>query len=57
MDKKGKKNYESKKLYGKKYNAENITIQINRQLINQLKIKIGNLSVKKFLENLIQNEI
>lgn len=53
MDKK----YESKIKYGKKYNSENITIQLNRNLIIQLREKIGETSIKLFLENLIKKEL
>ena len=52
-----KKVYQSKKNYGKKYNMENITVQLNRNLINKLREKEGVTSIKEFLENLIKKEI
>jgi hypothetical protein len=56
MEKKDKKIYESKKIYGKKYNKKNINIQLDRDLVNRLRDKIGNQSLKNFLEIYI-NEI
>jgi hypothetical protein len=50
MEKKDKKIYESKKIYGKKYNKKNINIQLDRDLVNRLRDKIGNQSLKNFLE-------
>ncbi len=52
-----KKVYQSKKDYSKKYNKENISIQINRELVNKLKSNIGNLSLKSYIENIIRLEI
>ena len=51
--KKSKKYYQSTKDYSKKYNKENINIQLNRLLINDLRIKFPNQSVKKIIEDLI----
>lgn len=53
MEKIEKKVYESKKIYGKKYNQSNINIQLDRELVSKLRDKIGNQSVKSFLENYI----
>jgi hypothetical protein len=50
MEKIEKKVYESKKIYGKKYNQSNINIQLDRDLVSKLRDKIGNQSVKSFLE-------
>lgn len=50
---KNKKVYDSKKIYGKKYNQSNINIQLDRDLVNQLRNKIGNKTLKNFLENYI----
>jgi hypothetical protein len=50
MEKIEKKVYESKKIYGKKYNQSNINIQLDRELVSKLRDKIGNQSVKSFLE-------
>jgi len=52
-----KKVYQSEKDYSKKYNKENISIQINRELVNKLKSNIGNLSLKSYIENIIRLEI
>lgn len=54
MEKIEKKVYESKKIYGKKYNQSNINIQLDRELINDLRDKIGDQPIKKFLENYIR---
>jgi len=48
----------SKRNYGDKYNKENVNVQLNRDLINQLKEKLNKeTSVKSFIENLIKNNI
>ena len=52
-NKKLKKDYQSTKDYSKKYNKENINIQLNRELINTLKEKTSNQPLKKTIENLI----
>ncbi len=51
--KKKKTDYESTKIYTKKYNQSNINIQLDRELISKLRDKIGNQSVKSFLQNYI----
>jgi hypothetical protein len=56
-NKKSKKDYQSTKDYSKKYNKENINIQLNRLLINDLRREFPNQSVKKIIEDLIQNYI
>jgi hypothetical protein len=48
--KKKKTDYESTKIYTKKYNQSNINIQLDRELVSKLRDKIGNQSVKSFLE-------
>jgi hypothetical protein len=53
---KNKKVYDSKKIYGKKYNQSNINIQLDRNLVNRLRDKIGPQTLKNFLESYI-NEI
>jgi len=46
----------SKRNYGDKYNQKNVNVQLNRDLINQLKEKLNKeISVKSFIENLIKN--
>lgn len=52
-----KKSYPSKIKYGKKYNKENITIQLNRELIERLKGKIETTTVKSYIENLILSDL
>lgn len=56
-NKKSKKDYQSTKDYSKKYNKENINIQLNRLLINDLRREFPNQSVKKIIEELIHNYI
>lgn len=57
MEKSDKKVYESKKIYGKKYNQKNIGIQLDRELVYNLRKTIHPLSIKEFLENLIRESI
>lgn len=47
----------SKRKYGEKYNKENITIQLNRELIDRLKEKIETTTVKSYIENLILSDL
>jgi len=54
--KKLKKDYQSTKDYSKKYNKENINVQLDRTLISELRKKI-NISVKEFLENFIKDSL
>ncbi len=53
-----KKVYESKKIYSKKYNKLNINVQLNRELIDNLRKKLENqgISIKDYIENLIKND-
>lgn len=55
--KKSKKDYQSTKEYSKKYNKENINIQLNRDLITNLREKLENVSLKDYLENLIKEKL
>ncbi len=49
---------ESKRRYGKIYNKVNINVQLNRELIESLKIKLnGSVSLKSYLEKLISNNM
>ena len=46
----------SKRNYGDKYNQKNDKVQLNRDLINQIKEKLNKeTSIKSFIENLIKN--
>jgi len=43
------------KNYTKNYNKLNINVQLNRELIENLKLKLGSsVSIKSYLENLIR---
>lgn len=55
-EKKKKSEYESTKIYTKNYNKNNINIQLDRDLVNRLRDKIGAQTLKNFLESYI-NEI
>ena len=54
-----KKKYESTKLYSQKYNKLNLNVQLNRKLLEDLKLfLIGkNLTMKDYIENLINKSI
>jgi hypothetical protein len=54
MEKIEKKIYESKKIYGKKYNKSNINVQMDRELVSQLREKIGDTTLKSFFEEYIR---
>ena len=54
MEKIEKKVYESKKIYGKKYNKSNINVQMDRELVSQLREKIGDTTLKNFFEEYIR---
>jgi hypothetical protein len=56
---KPKKIYESKKIYGQKYNKSNAHVQLDREIIESLKEKLSgsNTSLKSYLENLIQSDL
>jgi hypothetical protein len=57
MEKIEKKTYESKKIYGKKYNESNINVQLDRELIMRLRDKIKPLTIKSYLEDFIKNNL
>ena len=57
MEKKEKKHYQSKNDYGKKWNKSNINVSISRDLVTKLKSKIGMVSLKSYLESLIQRDL
>jgi len=50
---KKKSEYKSTKLYSSNYNKKNINIQLDRDLITRLRTKIGEKTLKKFLEDYI----
>jgi hypothetical protein len=54
-----KKIYESTKIFRDKYNKKNATVQLDRELLNELKVYLGDkdMSIKSFLENLIKKSI
>ena len=54
MEKIEKKVYESKKIYGKKYNKSNINVQMDRELVSKLRDKIGGVTLKNFFEDYIK---
>lgn len=54
MDKKPRKIYESKKKYAKLWNEKNINVTLDRELIDQLKLKIGDQTLKSFFEDMIR---
>jgi hypothetical protein len=48
----------SKRNYGDKYNKENINVQLNRELIDRLKLEIKNKkSIKSYIEELINEKL
>lgn len=52
-----KKDYQSTKDYSKKYNKENITVQLNRNLVLKLRESLKNESVKEFIEKIITENL
>lgn len=54
-----KKKYESTKKFRDKYNAAHATVQLNRDLLNRLKIYLADrdMSMKDYLEALIKDSI
>jgi hypothetical protein len=52
--KKKKTDYESTKIYTKKYNQSNINVQMDRELVSQLREKIGDTTLKNFFEEYIR---
>lgn len=57
IEKKEKKVYPSKKLYGKEYNKKNINIQLDRELVNSLREKISPTTLKDYLEDFIKGNL
>lgn len=54
-----KKKYESTKNFRDRYNKLNSTVQLNRELLNKLKLFLEdkNMSMKDYLEQLIKKSI
>ena len=57
MEKKTKKYYQSTKEYSKKYNKDNINIQLNRDLIMKLRENLSNVTLKDYLEKIIKEKL
>lgn len=53
-----KKIYESKKIYGKKYNKLNINVQLNREIVDNIRPRLEKegISLKNYIENLINQD-
>lgn len=51
---KNEKIKESKRKYGKEYNKTNISVQLDRNLINNIKKKLNGESLKSFIESLLK---
>jgi hypothetical protein len=48
----------SKRNYGDKYNKENVNVQLNRELIEKVKLRIKNKqSIKSYIESLIKENL
>ncbi len=57
MDKKEKKFYQSKKDYGKKWNTVNQNVSIDRELVLRAKSRLGDMTLKAYIESLIQLDL
>lgn len=55
--KKSKKDYQSTKDYSKKYNKENINVQLNRDLILKLRQELKDETIKDYLEKIIMEKL
>jgi len=53
--KKKKTDYESTKIYTKKYNKSNINVQMDRELVSRLREKLGDTTLKSFFESYIRD--
>jgi len=48
----------SKRNYGDKYNKENVNVQLNRELVEKIKLRIKNKqSIKSYIESLINENL
>jgi len=54
---KSKKTYESTRIYGDKYNKTNLSVQLNRELLNRLKEHLDGKPMKSYIENLIEKSL
>lgn len=52
-----KKKYESTKLYSDKYNKDNINVQLNRDIIKKVRDKIGDMTLKDYIEKLLKEKL
>lgn len=52
-----KKKYESSKLYSKKYNKENINVQLNRDIIEKIRFKLKGISLKDYIEKILNEQL
>jgi uncharacterized protein (DUF4415 family) len=57
VDIKKEKIKKSKRKYGNFYNKKNVTVQLDRDLIDKIKKKLNNQSVKSFIEELISSNV
>jgi|LakMenE18May11ns_1017448.scaffolds.fasta_scaffold9262717_1 hypothetical protein len=48
---------QSKRNYGKKYNKINVSVQLNRNLIQRVKDEKTEVSIKLYIENLIEKSL
>ena len=48
---------ESKRKYGNKYNKTNINVQLDRELIEIVKSKLDEISLKSYIEDLIRKNL
>lgn len=57
IDIKKEKIKKSKRKYGNFYNKKNVTVQLDRDLIDKLKKKLNNQSIKSYIEELINRNV
>lgn len=59
MENKEKKKYQSTKVYSDRYNKENLSVQLNRELLSKLRQHLvgKDVSVKSYIENLIDKSL
>ena len=48
---------ESKRKYGNKYNNTNINVQLDRELIEVVKSKLNDVTLKSYIEDLIRKNL
>lgn len=54
---KNEKIKESKRKYGNKYNKTNINVQLDRELIEVVKSKLNDVTLKSYIEDLIRKNL